>query len=126
MTTLVSVTDYNNNFVLSVKDNFALDIGLLDADTEFRYSFGTSDVKKLHCKHNIINFVKALKKSLLNRRRVGSVIISTEVEYARFNDPILTFDILGDNEYYVEIASQSVDVGLVTNGNYRINKSYSK
>lgn len=117
MTTLISVSDISGNYSLSVKESFALDYGMLEDHLEFRYAFGTSDVNRTHCKNNIVNFVKNLNKSLLNRRRVNEVILSNELEFVKFINPILTFTIVDNNEYYIELSSSSIELGLVQTGN---------
>jgi hypothetical protein len=116
MSTYVKVIDFSVNAMLVIKETFALDYDMIDFNKEFIYSIGTTDVRKDHCKHNIIGFIKTLKKDLLNRRQVSEVIISNELEYVKFNYPMLNFTLYNNKEYYIEISSKSVELGFIKSG----------
>jgi hypothetical protein len=116
MPTFITIHDEGRIYSTSFAETMPLDIGMLDANNEFRYSLGTLDVEDVHSQMNIMGLVKTLKYALKNRSRVEFVELETAVESVKFLTPLLTFHVTDDKEYFLEISSNEVKTSVTQSG----------
>lgn len=114
MGTLVTFRGENFDYALSAREDFPLDFDMLDGDTEFRYSIGTSDTEYADNKIKIASTLRQMKSAMGRHRSLQKVTISNNVEFVTFNNPRIEItEAFG--EIYFEVMSKEIATGYNNN-----------
>lgn len=114
MSTLITIWDTNKNYAISVLEDFEISMDMLDNNTNYLYSIGTTDSKDTKSKLSIKNTIYSIFKSMGYKKKIEQVTISNNIRFVTFRNPTISLRIFPEN-VYMDISSGIIFTGFLHN-----------